>query len=121
YLLFTFSSENGELFSCGQNGQLGLNDNTGRNTFQKVAKIIQISSGKAHALVLTGMYFLSVFVLFIFLDDFLVYSCGWNHYGQLGLNDRNNPNKLELINSLKEKKIIQIECGSRYSIALTGN
>jgi hypothetical protein len=60
--------ENGELFSCGRNsyGQLGLNDSTNRNTFHRVAfnkRIIQISSGFGHILVLTGLYFLSVPVL----------------------------------------------------------
>ena len=56
----------------------------------------------------------------MFLDDFQVYSCGWNNKGQLGLNDTTNRNKLEWISLLKEKKIIQIECGHDHSIALTG-
>ena len=56
----------------------------------------------------------------MFLDDFQVYSCGWNEHGQLGLNDTTNRNKLEWISLLKEKKIIQIECGYDHSIALTG-
>ena len=57
----------------------------------------------------------------MFLDDFLVYSCGYNKYGQLGSNDTIKRNKLKCINSLKGKKIIQIECGDYHSIALTGN
>lgn len=65
---YWFFLENGELFSCGWNefGQLGLNDSTNRNTFHRVAfnkRIIQISSGFGHILVLTGLYFLSVPVL----------------------------------------------------------
>jgi len=56
----------------------------------------------------------------LFLDDFQVYSCGWNEHGQLGLNDTTNRNKLEWISLLKEKKIIQFECGDDHSIALTG-
>jgi alpha-tubulin suppressor-like RCC1 family protein len=56
----------------------------------------------------------------LFLDDFQVYSCGRNDYIQLGLNDTTKRNKLEWISLLKEKKIIQIECGYDHSIALTG-
>ena len=53
--------ENGNLFSCGDNkfGQLGLKNSKTTSTFHKVPfnkKIIQISSGKYHLLVLTGMY-----------------------------------------------------------------
>ena len=46
--------------------KLGLNDTTDRNTFHRVSfnkRIIQISSGDGHILVLTGLYFLSVPVL----------------------------------------------------------
>ena len=50
-----------------------------------------------------------------------LYVWGSNEYGQLGLNDTTNRNKLECINSLKGKKINQIECGGWHSIALTGN
>ena len=50
-----------------------------------------------------------------------LYSCGSNRFGQFGLNDWDDRNELEWISSLKEKKIIQIECGINHSCALTGN
>ena len=59
---FIFLLENGTLFSCGDNtyGQLGLGDYKDKRKFHKVPfdkNIIQISTGFAHTLVLTGLYF----------------------------------------------------------------
>ena len=59
---FIFLSENGTLVSCGYNssGQLGLGHEDNRSKFHKVPfdkKIIQISTGDYHTLVLTGLYF----------------------------------------------------------------
>ena len=119
-----FSSENGTLFCCGKNyfGQLGLKDREDRKTFQKVPfdkQIIQISAGVHYILVLTGLYFFKYFN-FLYLENFHIYSCGYNKFGQLGLNDTTNRSKLKWISSLNGKKIIQIECGDDHSIALTG-
>ena len=67
---------------------------------------------------MTGLYFL--LFNFLYLENFQIYSCGYNLHGQLGLNDSTDRHELEWISSLNGKKIIQIECGYEHSCALTG-
>ena len=72
------------MFACGSNasGQLGLGDNTRRNTFTavpalpygKVAK--QVAAGGHHMMILA--------------EDGTVFACGCNGCGQLGLGDTEN-------------------------------
>jgi alpha-tubulin suppressor-like RCC1 family protein len=71
--------EDGSLWGTGQNysGQLGLGDNTNRNTFTKVTtlpvdrKVKEISIGEN--------------TIFVLLDDGSIWGCGANTQGQLGL------------------------------------
>ena len=81
----TFILENdGTLWSCGDNqfGQLGLGNNTNRNTFTQVTtntdNIKKIYCGWEHALILK--------------NDNTLWGCGRNDYGQLGLGDGTNRN-----------------------------
>ena len=82
----TFILKNdGSVWSTGYNynGNLGLNDKTNRTTFTQVTTNInndvkQIDCGGNHT--------------FILKNDGIVYSCGLNNWGQLGLNDTTNRN-----------------------------
>src|SRR5690606_11337236 len=92
-----------------------------RNTLHKIVldkKITQISTTSRHTLLLTGIF---IIFLFPFLEDHQVYSCGYNKFGQLGLNHNFNQNVFQWIDIFKGKKMIQIDCGSAHSCALTGN
>ena len=80
---YTFVLKNdGTLWGCGQNsyGQLGLGDNTDRNTFIQITantdNIKEIYCGENHT--------------FILKNDGTLWSCGWNERGQLGLGDTTN-------------------------------
>ena len=78
-----FLTNDGKVYSCGYNGngQLGLNDTTNRlvptliTAFNNLT-IAAIACGSNHSLFLT--------------NDGMVYSCGYNNEGQLGLTDTTN-------------------------------
>ena len=77
----TFILKNdGSIWGCGHNdyGRLGLGDTTQRTTFTQVTininnDVKQIACGQYHTIILK--------------NDGSVWSCGYNGYGQLGLND----------------------------------
>jgi alpha-tubulin suppressor-like RCC1 family protein len=80
----TFMLKNdGSVWSCGDSayGQLGLGDTTDKTTFTKVSinisnDVEQIVCGYQHTIILK--------------KDGTVWACGFNQYGQLGLNDTNH-------------------------------
>jgi len=103
------------LYSWGANsyGQLGLGTKSEQevepkevcldNTGLKVDNIVSIVGGAGHTLILD--------------NNGHVYSCGWNSKGQLGCSD--DTLKFELIDILKEFKIVQISCGWDFSAAVS--
>ena len=79
----TFILKNdGTLWGCGDNskGQLGLGDITKKTTFTQITtntdNIKEIYCGGYHT--------------FILENDGVLWGCGWNSYGQLGLGDTND-------------------------------
>lgn len=71
-------------------------------------KIISIAIGWNHALLLD--------------EEGEIYSSGWNSFGQCGLGHRNTVKvftKIEKSKALTKDPIVQIGCGSTYSILLT--
>lgn len=112
YYTILLDNEN-NFYSTGYNsGQLGLGDNINRNTFQKSSffkdlgiNIKKISCGQNHTLFL--------------LENGLVYSCGNNVHGQLGLGDTNNRNIPTKIESLSN--IINIYANSYSSFFIDSN
>ena len=103
-----FLDRSGRVWSCGDNqhGQLGLEDDTTTTILPKKIRNIKniklISSGSYHSL---------------FLDvSGLVWACGNNKYGQLGLGDTRNralPQKI-----LTLPKIANLSAGGGYSLFL---
>lgn len=69
----------------------------------KAANIVSIAGGAGHTLILD--------------NNGHVYSCGWNSKGQLGCSD--DCLKFELVDILKEFKVVQIACGWDFSAAVT--
>ena len=101
----------GSVWSCGNNndGQLGLNDNNTRTTFTQVTTNInndvkQISCGTYHA--------------FILKNDGSVWSCGYNTYGQLGLNDNNTRTTFTQVTTNINNDVKQISCGNNHTVIL---
>ena len=79
----TFILKNDDsLWSCGDNeyGQLGLNDTTNRTTFTQVTTNINNDVKQ----VICDACSVHIFIL---KNDDSLWSCGYNYYGQLGLND----------------------------------
>jgi alpha-tubulin suppressor-like RCC1 family protein len=106
------------LYSCGNNGsgQLGSGNTVPRNTFQRVTsgisgkKIVSISSGSSHSLLLTND------------ANNNLYSCGLNSSGQLGLGDTlNKLTFLNVLSGISGKKINFINCGNNYSFLMTND
>ena len=106
------------LYACGRNnaGQLGLGDNTSRSTFQNVTtnisgkKIINISTGLEHSLILT--------------DDISnnLYSCGRNNEGQLGIGNNTNQTTFQNVTTnISNKQITYIYASGYSSYALTND
>jgi alpha-tubulin suppressor-like RCC1 family protein len=105
-------NENNELYVCGHNnfGQLGLGDNYNRNVYTKLehnfGKIKNIYCGANHNIILN--------------ENNEVYVCGYNNYGQLGLNHYFNINVYEKLEH-NFGKIKNIFCGEYHSIILNEN
>lgn len=103
------------LYVTGRNasGQLGLDNFIDQSTFQKVCvcysgDIISVNVGISHTIILTisGLY-----------------SCGSNHYGELGLDidysstSQNTFKKID--NKFYEGNIISVSCGYNHTMILT--
>ncbi|KAF5306646.1 hypothetical protein FQA39_LY08835 [Lamprigera yunnana] len=103
------------LYSWGANshGQLGLGIKSEQelepkevnlaNSDLKAQNIVSVAGGAGHTLILD--------------NNGHVYSCGWNKKGQLGCSDESL--KFEVIDILKEFKIVQISCGWDFSAAVS--
>ena len=79
----------GQIYTFGNNyyGQLGLGDNTDRNTYiliPDIHNIIAISGSRFHSMILNNIG--------------QIYTFGGNHYGQLGLEDNTERNIPTLLN-----------------------
>ena len=111
--------DNGMVYGCGDNnnGQLGIGttDTPQRtliamdlSTIPTGRKIINIACGSLHTIVL--------------LDDGTVYGCGYNSFGQLGIGSTDTPQTtlvaMDLSTIPTGRKIINIACGSLYTIVL---
>ena len=91
----TFILKNdGTLWGCGRNdhGQLGLGDNTNRNTFTQITTNIDdvksVYCGGFHTTILK--------------NDGTLWSCGYNSHGELGLGDNTDRNVfIRIINDVK--------------------
>jgi alpha-tubulin suppressor-like RCC1 family protein len=117
-LILTNDTSN-NLYSCGNNskGQLGLGSliDASRNTFTNITtnisgkKIINISAGNEHSLLLTSD------------TSNNLYSCGNNSNGELGIGNNTNQSSFQLANagSINTKKILSISAGGYHSILLT--
>jgi alpha-tubulin suppressor-like RCC1 family protein len=99
-----------DLFTFGVNGygQLGLGDNTNRNTPEQVtffeSTVASVSCGGAHTAVVGTTSNLFTF--------------GWNNSGQLGLgdnNDRNTPEQVTFFNS----DVTTVSCGANHTAVVT--
>ena len=103
---------NGDLYSWGNNsyGQLGINNTNSVDTpvkcVNELGDIIDIKCGSWHTLVLT--------------ESQEVFSCGWNLFGQLGINKIcKNATTFQKIEGLSDIK--RIECGNSHSICIDSN
>jgi RCC1 and BTB domain-containing protein len=99
------------VFSYGinSNGCLGLGHNNAVNEPQVVnelrdKQVIDIKSGGEHVLVLTKCG--------------QCYSCGYNNYGQLGIETTDQSNQFKRIYGLNDKHIIGMSCGLNHSLVL---
>ena len=105
--------ENGELYGFGKGmfGQCGYGIPEDTTIPKKVKfdykniKIIDIKCGGEHSIFLT--------------NDGKVYSCGHGYFGQLGLGNNKNVKAPILVQSLSNKKVIEIAAGWSHTIILT--
>jgi alpha-tubulin suppressor-like RCC1 family protein len=93
----------GSLWACGYNqyGGLGLGDNSNKTTFTKVTTNINndvkdVACGLTHTVILK--------------NDGSIWSCGYNNYGQLGLNDKTNRNTFTKVTTNINNDVKQIAC-----------
>ena len=108
----TFILKNdGSIWSCGFSyyGQLGLGDTSYINTFTQVTTNInndveQIACGRD--------------CTFILKNDGSVWSCGYNYYGQLGLNDFDNRTTFTQVTTNINNDVKFVACGAYHSFIL---
>ena len=99
----------GTLWGCGRNdyGQLGLGDTRNRTTFTKIIAntndVKSIHCGNEHTLMLK--------------NNGTLWACGWNKFGQLGLNDTNNKNVFTII-GINSGNIKEVYLGGGHTLIL---
>ncbi len=54
------------------------------------------------------------------VSDSAIYSCGNNNCGQLGIGDQENKTTFQLLTALSGVKIVKVQGGWDFSLALTG-
>jgi len=106
----------GSVYACGLNmfGQLGINSTVPKNVLtqmvdssdKKITGAINIACGSYHTVVL--------------FSDGSVYACGYNYYGQLGINSVDyNHITLQPMSNLPEGKFASnIACGAFHTVVL---
>ena len=107
-------AEDGMVLACGDNeyGQLGLGDTTHRNTFTAVPAL---PDGKVAKQVIAGSYH-----TMILAEDGMVFACGWNVFGQLGLGDTTHRNTFTAVPALPDGKVAkQVIAGRCHTMILT--
>ena len=89
-----FLHNSGIVYSCGNNafGKLGLNDTSSRETLQQVLGV----NGSGFISGITQIVASANNTICIGPSGF-VYACGWNAYGQLGLNNTTNYSTLQQV------------------------
>lgn len=117
----TFVNNAGQAMACGKNdfGQIGLENVESSKIFLKMeglspqetqsnGVVSQVCCGYYHTLVL--------------LHNGVVYGCGRNDYGQLGLgHTQPRVHGLQVVSGLREKLVSSLSCGCYHSVAITSN
>ena len=105
-------TEDGELYGTGRNddGQLGLADYIYRYSFTNATvdggkRVSRIEAGSYHSVILT--------------NDGVLYTAGWNHRGQLGLNDTSRRSTFTQVPLPEGKRVSRIVGGSYHSLFIT--
>ena len=116
--------ENGQVYSWGYNGygELGIGNTASHQidiqAIPSLNNIVAIAAGQHHSLALTGLLHFHLFYLhFSTTGNGIVYSWGYNQYGQLGIGNnkysKSTPQQVPDIND-----VIAIAAGFYHSIAL---
>ena len=106
--------KDGSLWATGYNGygQLGLGDTTNRNTFTQVTTNINndveyVVCGDNHTMIVK--------------KDGSLWACGWNTYGQLGINSSSTSTHttfVEVTHNMDDKNIKYLSCGYAHSVVV---
>ena len=107
---------NYNVYACGRNnyGQLGIGNTIDYTTLQQVKGVN--GSGFITDVVQVACYYHSLFLK----SDGTVYSCGYNGYGQLGLNNTTPYTTLQQVKGVNGSgfitDIVQVACGYYHSL-----
>ena len=104
-------SKDGSVYGCGNNeyGQLGLGHKTNQSTLQ----CLRLPQGRKALKIAANFYH-----TFFLLDDGLVYGCGENGSGQLGLGHKISQSTLQCMALPEGKKVLYISAGNLHTFFL---
>jgi alpha-tubulin suppressor-like RCC1 family protein len=99
-------------WGCGDDGALGMGDTSSSTIPQRITSldgkmVVKVSCGSRHTLALSAQG--------------LVFSWGWNSYGQLGLGDTKNRVTPTVIPSLATMRVSMVCSGYRHSLVVVSN
>lgn len=104
----------GSVWFWGENayGHAGMGNTTALTVPAKLALTFLEAGDSVKDLLLNDSYYTSAYII---TERGKLYSCGYNNYGQLGLNDTTNRSTFTQVTTLQNKKVVSLTASMSYN------